>query len=73
MLVANSLDQRKRLNKDLDLDLRKLFGNDMRGPQASFGIQNIAEVGLTEFGVFPGEWYGINQMSQVMEQLIIRF
>jgi hypothetical protein len=32
MLVANSLDQRKRLNKDLDLDLRKLFGNDMRGP-----------------------------------------
>jgi hypothetical protein len=31
-----------------------LFDNDLRGENAPFGIQNVAEVGLKEFGVFPG-------------------
>jgi hypothetical protein len=29
----------------------------------------VAEIGLVEFGVYPGQWYGINSMSLVMEQL----
>jgi hypothetical protein len=46
-----------------------LFGNNKRGGQAPFGIQNISEVGLKEFGVYPGQWYGINCMSLIMEKL----
>jgi len=61
MLVANSLAD----HSGIDL----LFDNDRRGASAAFGIQNIAEVGLKEFGVYPGQWYGINTMSLIMENL----
>jgi hypothetical protein len=50
-----------------------LFDNDVRGEEAAFGIQNIAECGLKEFGVFPGQWYGINCMSLVMESLVRKY
>lgn len=65
MLVANSLTDYE--------DLKTLFDNDVRGEEATFGIQNIAECGLKEFGVFPGQWYGINCMSLVMESLLIKY
>ena len=29
----------------------------------------MADVGLNDFGIFPGEWYGINAASQVFETL----
>ena len=61
MLVANCIPDTPSNNL--------LFDNDKRGYEAPFGIQNIAEVGLKEFGVYPGQWYGINSMSLVMEQL----
>jgi hypothetical protein len=67
MLVANCLKARS------DLDLRKLFDNNMRGEQAPYGIQNIADIGLRHFRVYPGEWYGINQMSQIMEMLTYQY
>lgn len=65
MLVANSLADYE--------DVGQLFDNDLRGDEAPFGIQNIAEVGLKEFGVFPGQWYGINCMSLVMESLVRKY
>ena len=46
MLVANSLGEH--------VDILALFDNDVRGKGAAFSIQNIAEVGLKEFGVYPG-------------------
>lgn len=55
------------------VDVRQLFNNNFRGKKATFGIQNIADVGLKQFNVLPGEWYGINQMSQVMEILNYQF
>ena len=64
MLVANCLKTEER-----QIDIQLLFGNNKRGEQASFGIQNISEVGLKDFGVYPGQWYGINCMSLIMETL----
>lgn len=72
MLVANSISV-GRGEQQRQVDIRKLFNNDMRGMEAPLGIQNIAEVGLKEFGVYPGQWYGINQMSRVMEILVRQF
>ena len=67
MLLANAL-----MGKE-DVSVRMLFDNDLRGEHAPFGIQNVAEIGLKEFGVFPGQWYGINCMSLVMESLNRKF
>jgi hypothetical protein len=64
MLVANCLKTAER-----QVDIQYLFGNNKRGGQAPFGIQNISEVGLKDFGVYPGQWYGINCMSLIMETL----
>jgi len=63
MLVANALKERE------GIDAQFLFGNNRRAREAPFGIQNIAEVGLKDFGVYPGEWYGINCMSLIIESL----
>lgn len=65
MLVANTLADYE--------DISVLFDNDIRGKEAAFGIQNIAEIGLKEYGVFPGQWYGINCMSVIMESLVKKF
>lgn len=46
-----------------------LFNNEVRGADAAYSIQNVAEVGLKDYGRFPGEWYGISTASQVFEKL----
>ncbi len=58
MLVSNALQMDRRL-----------FDNDLRGKSAVFGIQNIAEVGLKQENVYPGEWYGLNSMACIFEHL----
>ena len=65
MLVANSLGASNLTSKRID----DLFGNDKRAHEAPFGIQNIAEVGIKDHSVYPGEWYGINCMSLIIESL----
>jgi hypothetical protein len=65
MLVSNALGNGEKNVEMIDF----LFGNNKREREAPFGIQNIAEVGLKDFGVYPGEWYGINCMSLIMESL----
>lgn len=67
MLLANTL---QIIKEDVGkVDVAKLFSSNMKGREATFGIQNVSEVGLKEFNVFPGQWYGINQMSIIMETL----
>ena len=46
MLVANAINQSTMS--------RKLFDNNVRGSEAPFSIQNVAEVGLKHFAVYPG-------------------
>ena len=40
---------------------------------APYSIQNVAEVGLKDFGVYPGQWYGINTASLIFEALEQRY
>jgi hypothetical protein len=40
-----------------------LFSNEVRGADSPYSIQNVAEIGLKDYGVFPGSWYGINTAS----------
>jgi hypothetical protein len=47
----------------------RLFDNDVRGVAAPYSIQNVAEIGLTNYGICPGEWYGISTCGQVFEKL----
>ncbi len=68
MLVANALGE-SQLSSD---QINSLFGNDKRAHEAPFGIQNIAEVGIKDYSVYPGEWYGINCMSLIMESLSLQ-
>ena len=77
MLIANALSA-SRLEiptvsqADLQnrvIDILGLFNNDKRAGVAPFSIQNVAEVGLKDFGVYPGEWYGINTASLVFASL----
>lgn len=45
------------------------FDDDVRGDKGSaFSIQNIVYEGL-EFGKLPGDWYGINNVSMILEML----
>jgi hypothetical protein len=44
-------------------EILSLFNNDVRGATAPYSIQNVAEIGLKDYGIFPGEWYGINTAS----------
>lgn len=47
-----------------------LFNNNKRGQKESaFSIQNVVEIGLKDYGIYPGEWYGINTCSTIFEQL----
>ena len=61
-------DPRKR-----EIDILSLFNNDKRASVAPYSIQNVAEVGLKEFGVYPGQWYGINTASLIFETLEQRY
>ena len=40
--------------KNRPIDILTLFNNDKRASVAPYSIQNVAEVGLKEFGVYPG-------------------
>ena len=51
------------------IDILTMFNNDKRAGVAPFSIQNVAEVGLKDFGVYPGQWYGINTASLIFESL----
>ena len=37
-----------------DLDILHLFNNDKRAYVAPYSIQNFSEIGLKEYGVYPG-------------------
>ena len=51
------------------IDILALFDNDKRAGVAPYSIQNVAELGLKDFGVYPGQWYGINTASLIFENL----
>ena len=40
---------------------------------APYSIQNVAEIGLKDYGVYPGDWYGINTASLVFEDLDAKY
>ena len=46
-----------------------LFNSDKRADGAPFSIQNVAEIGLKDYGIYPGQWYGINSASQIFATL----
>ena len=50
-----------------------MFNNDKRAGVAPYSIQNVADVGLKDFGVYPGQWYGINTASLIFESLEQRY
>ena len=52
-----------------EIDILNLFNNDKRASMAPYSIQNTSEVGLKAFGVYPGQWYGINTASLIFETL----
>ena len=56
-----------------DIDILNLFHNDKRAGVAPYSIQNVADVGLKDFGVYPGQWYGINTASLIIESLEQRY
>ena len=79
MLLANSI---LASGPDLDIipngqgrviDILRMFNNDKRAGVAPFSIQNVADVGLKDFGVYPGQWYGINTASLIFESLEQRY
>lgn len=55
------------------IDIISLFDNDRRAGVAPYSIQNVAELGLKDFGVYPGQWYGINTASLIFETLEQRY
>jgi len=59
--------------RDSQKKIASLFNNEVRGADAAFSIQNVAETGLKDYGKYPGEWYGISAASQVFEKLDTNF
>ena len=55
------------------IDILQMFNNDKRAGVAPYSIQNVAEIGLKDFGVYPGQWYGINTASLIFESLEQRY
>ena len=70
-LVPNGPGKIDRENRAIDI--LRLFNNDKRAGVAPFSIQNVADVGLKDFGVYPGQWYGINTASLIFESLEQRY
>ena len=64
MLLANVLRREMPV-----VEVLRLFDNDVRGRDAPYSIQNVAEIGLTHYNIYPGEWYGISTCVQVFEKL----
>ena len=56
-----------------ELDILRLFNSDKRAHVAPYSIQNVAEIGLKGYGVYPGDWYGINTASLVFEDLDTKY
>lgn len=56
-----------------ELDILQLFNSDRRAHVAPYSIQNVAEIGLKDYGVYPGDWYGINTASLIFENLDCKF
>lgn len=66
MLIANSLLYKGILTNPITN--LNLFNNNKRGTKESaFSIQNVVEIGLKDYGIYPGEWYGINTGSIIFE------
>ena len=67
MLIANVI---RIAYKTMDAsDILKLFDDNERGKnESAFSIQNVAVEGL-EFGKLPGNWYGVNTITNVFEVL----
>ena len=61
----------KALKKENDFkrDIIKLFLDNVKGEKAPFSIQNFVEHGYVAYKKLPGEWYGSNSASIVMERL----
>ena len=38
-----------------------------------YSIQNVAEIGLKDYGVYPGDWYGMNTASLIFEDLDVKY
>ena len=88
MLIANSLvqsgleipqgkyqDKGLGLNniKQRELDILQLFHSDRRSQIAPYSLQNVAEIGLKDYGIYPGDWYGINAASLIFENLDTKY
>ena len=70
-LIPNGLGKTDRENRAIDI--LRMFNNDKRAGVAPYSIQNVADVGLKDFGVYPGQWYGINTASLIFESLEQRY
>lgn len=62
-VTREELEQKHQVKRSAKI--LSLFNNDRRGAQAPFSIQNVADVGLKDYAVYPGEWYGINTASHI--------
>ena len=55
------------------IDILNLFNSNKRGGMSPFSIQNVAEIALKDYSVYPGQWYGINTASLIFESLEQRY
>lgn len=70
MLIANTLKCHLGLNEG---EILKLFLDDMRDISSSgFSIQNFVYEALQK-GRFPGDWYSIGLVSQIIETLNMKY
>lgn len=62
-VTREELERKRQIKRSAKI--LSMFNNDHRGAEAPFSIQNVAELGLKEYAVYPGEWYGINTASHI--------
>jgi len=63
MLLANTF---KRLNSDQPNKVLPLF---LDRPSAPLGIHSLCEQGRISMAKEPGDWYGVNSITQVIQDL----
>lgn len=75
MLIANGILESGLVvgERHKDKKILELFHNNKRGSKAQYSIQNVVELGLKDYGIYPGEWYGINTVSTIFEELTTYF
>lgn len=68
--TASKIEE-KAIKKDnkIKRNIIKMFLDNIRGEKAPFSIQNFVEHGFVAYKKLPGEWYGSNSASIVMERL----